>query len=164
MGVGSLRVRTRAAHVRFEAGGEAVVQPYTPTNRPGTDELTLTIRRYDDGFASSYMHTRRPGDDVTIGPLKGALTLADADRDVAFLASGTGITPMLAMLRQYLRDGSGNAHIVFGEKRGETIIQRDTERVGRRSPESGRDVHPLRPQLGVDRTDRLRPEPSGRTL
>jgi len=112
--------------VRFESGGETVVRPYTPTNLPGTDQLTLAIRRYDDGLASAYMHTRRPGDEVTIGPLEGALTLADADRDVAFLASGTGITPMLSMLRQYLRDGSGHAHVVFGEKREETIIHRGT--------------------------------------
>lgn len=112
--------------VRFESGGETVVRPYTPTNLPGTDELTLAIRRYDDGLASAYMHTRRPGDEITIGPLEGALTLADTDRDAAFLASGTGITPMLAMLRQYLRDGTGHAHVVFGEKREETIIHRNT--------------------------------------
>ena len=112
--------------VRFESGDETVVRPYTPTNLPGTDELTLTIRRYDDGLASAYMHTRRPGDEVTLGPLDGALTLAEPERDVAFLASGTGITPMLSMLRQYLREGSGHAHVVLGEKREETIIHRGT--------------------------------------
>ena len=108
--------------VRFESGGETVARPYSPTNLPGTDELMLTIRRYDDGLASSYMHTRNPGDEVTVGPLEGALALEDTDRDVAFLASGTGITPMMAMLRQYLRDGSGNVHVVLGEKREETLL------------------------------------------
>jgi len=111
--------------VRFESGGEEVVRPYTPTNLPGTDELTLAIKRYDDGLASSFMHTKRPGDTVEIGPLEGALTLEDPGRDVAFLASGTGLTPMMAMLRQYLRDGDGHAHLVLGEKREETIIYRE---------------------------------------
>lgn len=110
--------------IRFESGDETIVRPYTPTNLPGTDELALTIRRYDDGLASSYMHTKRPGDEVTIGPIEGNLTLADPDRDVAFLASGTGITPLLSMLRQYLQEGSGHAHVVLGERREETIIHR----------------------------------------
>lgn len=112
--------------VRFESGDETVVRPYTPTNLPGSDEIALTIRRYEDGLASSYMHTKRPGDEVTIGPIEGNLTLADPDRDVAFLASGTGITPLLSILRQYLRDGNGHAHVVFGETREETIIHRET--------------------------------------
>ena len=112
--------------IRFESGDEQIVRPYTPTNLPGSEELALTIKRYDDGLASSYMHQKRPGDTVEIGPIEGALSLADPSRDVAFLASGTGLTPMMAMLRQYLREGTGHAHIILGEKREETIIHRET--------------------------------------
>lgn len=112
--------------IRFDSGGEEVVRPYTPTNLPGSDELALTIKRYDDGLASSYMHTKRPGDVVEIGPLSGELTLADPDRDVAFLGTGTGITPLLSILRQYLRKGTGHAHVVFGEKTESSIIHRGT--------------------------------------
>ena len=112
--------------VRFDSGDERIVRPYTPTNLPGSDELALTVKRYDDGLASSYIHQKRPGDTVTIGPIEGNLKLADPDRDVAFLASGTGLTPMMAMLRQYLREGTGQAHVVLGEKREETIIHRET--------------------------------------
>ncbi len=112
--------------IQFNSGSEKIVRPYTPTNLPGSDELALTIKRYDNGLASSYMHQKRPGDTVTIGPIEGALTLADTSRDVAFLASGTGLTPMMAMLRQYLREGTGQAHVVLGEKREETIIHRET--------------------------------------
>ena len=112
--------------VRFDSGDGRVVRPYTPTNLPGSDELALTIRRYEDGLASSYMHKKRPGDTVQIGPVEGSLSLVDPTRDVAFLASGTGLTPMMAMLRQYLREGTGHAHVVLGETREETIIHRET--------------------------------------
>lgn len=112
--------------VQFETDSETVVRPYTPTNLPGTNELTLAIKRYEDGFASSYMHTRDPGDEITIGPIEGNLTLADPDRDVAFLASGTGITPLLAMCRQYLQEGTGDAHVVLGERTADAIIHRGT--------------------------------------
>ncbi|MDS0281387.1 ferredoxin--NADP reductase [Haloarcula onubensis] len=112
--------------VRFDSGDERVVRPYTPTNLPGTDELTFAIRRYDGGLASSYMHTTRPGDEVTIGELEGNLGIDDFGRDVAFLATGTGITPMLAMLRQYLREGSGDATLLFGEHDEDSLIHRGT--------------------------------------
>lgn len=112
--------------VRFDSGDERVVRPYTPTNLPGTDELTLAIKRYDDGLASSYMHTARPGDELTIGEPEGNLGIEDFDRDVAFLATGTGITPMLAMLRQYLREGSGEATLLFGEREEDSLIHRGT--------------------------------------
>lgn len=112
--------------VHFESGGEEVVRPYTPTNLPGSSELTLAIKRYDDGLASSYMHQKRPGDTVRIGELEGNLGLADLDRDVALLSTGAGITPMLAMLRQYLREGSGTVALVFGERDESSIIHRAT--------------------------------------
>jgi ferredoxin-NADP reductase len=112
--------------IQFESAGETVVRPYTPTNLPGTDQLTLTIKRYEDGLASSYMHTRTPGDEVTIGDLEGNLSLADPDRDVAFLSTGTGITPMLSMCRHYLRVGDGHAQFVFGEKERASIIHHGT--------------------------------------
>ena len=112
--------------IRFETDGDSVVRPYTPTNLPGTNELTLAIKRYESGYASSYMHTRDVGDTITIGPIEGSLTLDDPDRDIALLASGTGLTPMLAICRHYLQEGSGSVHVVLGERTGESIMHRST--------------------------------------
>ena len=112
--------------VRFEDDGDEVVRPYTATNLPGTDQLTLAIKRYDDGTASVYMHERERGDEVTLGPLEGNLHLRDADEDVAFVSTGTGITPMMSMLKEYLRAGSGTAHFFHGEKSPEHLIYRET--------------------------------------
>ena len=112
--------------VRFEADGKEVVRPYSPTTLPGTDEFALAIKRYDDGLASSYMHARSPGDEITLGEFEGNLALEDPDRDVALLASGTGLTPLLSILRQYARVGNGDAHLVFGERTADSIIHRST--------------------------------------
>ncbi|MFC6836699.1 ferredoxin--NADP reductase [Halomarina ordinaria] len=112
--------------VQFDHEGEEVVRPYTPTSLPGTDAITLAIKVYDDGTASAYMHQRRVGDEVTIGSLEGNLTLRDPDADVAFVATGTGITPTFALLKQYLREGTGDVHFFFGEKDQESVIYRET--------------------------------------
>ena len=111
-----------------EDGGETeeVVRPYTPTTLPGTDEVTLAIKRYDDGTASVYAHDREPGDVVTIEEPDGNLHLRDLDRDVVFVSTGTGITPPMAMLRHYLREGSGEAHFLYGEKTQADVMYRET--------------------------------------
>ncbi|SFL10943.1 Ferredoxin-NADP reductase [Halogranum rubrum] len=112
--------------VHFEEDGEEVVRPYTATNRPGTDELTLAIRRYDDGTASVWMHERERGDTVDVGDVEGELYVRDFDSDVAFVATGTGITPMAAMLDAYAEEGTGTAHLFVGEKTQEDLIYRET--------------------------------------
>ncbi|WP_423746244.1 FAD-dependent oxidoreductase (plasmid) [Haladaptatus sp. SPP-AMP-3] len=123
-------------HLHFERDGdgggdgetedEEVVRPYTATGLPGTNRITLAIKRYDDGTASVYMHDREPGDTIEIEELDGNLSLRDLDSDVAFVSTGTGITPMMAMVKQYLRDGSGNATFLYGEKTQEDVMYRET--------------------------------------
>jgi ferredoxin-NADP reductase len=120
--------------VRFdpeEAGIDAeedgpVIRPYTATNLPGTEAITLAIKRYDDGTASVYMHDREVGDRITLGDLEGNLTLEDTTEDVVFVSTGTGITPMIPMLRQYAREGTGEVHFLYGEKTQENLMYRET--------------------------------------
>ena len=112
--------------VHMPDGDDEVVRPYTPTSLPGTNQLTLMIKRYDDGTVSVYMHDRERGDEIEIGDIEGNLYLRDTDRDVAFVASGTGITPMMTMLKHYLREGAGDAHFFFGEKDQEHVMYRET--------------------------------------
>ncbi|WP_227377030.1 ferredoxin--NADP reductase [Haladaptatus halobius] len=105
---------------------DEVVRPYTATSLPGTNSITLAIKRYDDGTASVYMHDREPGDTIRIEDLGGNLYLRNLKSDVAFVSTGTGITPMMAMLKQYLRAGEGRATFLYGEKTQEDIMYRET--------------------------------------
>jgi len=115
-------------HIRitFDQDGETVKRPYTPLNLPGTNSIALAVKRYDDGTASAWMHERTMGDSVTITKPGGNLYLRDTNRDVVFLSTGTGITPMIAMLKQYLREGSGNVAFLFGERTQQDIMFRET--------------------------------------
>ncbi|SFR61070.1 ferredoxin--NADP reductase [Halogeometricum limi] len=112
--------------VHFENDGEEEARPYTAANLPGTDELVLAIKRYDDGNASVFMHERRPGDEIEIEELDGNLRVRDFDRDAVFVATGTGITPLYPMLKQYAEEGDGDAHLVFGERDQEHLIFRES--------------------------------------
>lgn len=113
--------------IHFEGeDGEDVARPYTPTNLPGQSTFTLAIKRYDEGTASVYMHDREQGDTIEVDEPHGNLYLRDLDEDVVFIATGTGITPMIAMLRQYLEEGTGDAYFFFGEKTQEHLMYRET--------------------------------------
>jgi ferredoxin-NADP reductase len=114
--------------VHFENDGEEEARPYTAANLPGgsEDELVLAIKRYEGGNASVFMHERVPGDEVEIEEVDGNLHLRDPERDAVFLATGTGITPLYPMLKQYAKGGSGEAHLVFGERDREHLIFRES--------------------------------------
>ncbi len=113
--------------IHFEGDdGEEVKRPYTPTDLPGTEKFVLAIKRYEDGTASTYMHNREKGDLIDVEEPSGNLYLRDTDQDVVFISTGTGITPMVAMLKQYLKEGTGNIWFFFGERTQEDLMYRET--------------------------------------
>lgn len=103
-----------------------IFRPYSPVNRPGTDTLALAVKRYEDGTGSVWMHERSIGDSVPLTPPSGNLHLHDPRRDVVFLATGTGLTPLLAIATQYLDEGAGHATFLFGERTQEDLMYRET--------------------------------------
>lgn len=115
-------------HTRIELPSEGdVQQPYTPVNRPGTGTLALAIKTYEEGTVSAYMHERAVGDAVRVRPLGGSLYLRDTSVPVVMASTGTGITPMLAMLRQLLRSGAEQPiTFFFGERTRSDLIYRET--------------------------------------
>jgi ferredoxin-NADP reductase len=112
-------------HYEEDAAGKGMARPYTATTLPGTTQLTVAIKHYEDGAASTYMHEREAGDTLLIEEPTGGFSLRDLDTDVVFVASGTGIPPMVAMLRQYLAEGTGEVQLLFGERDRAHLIYRE---------------------------------------
>jgi NAD(P)H-flavin reductase len=114
--------------VHFENDGEEEARPYSPANLPGdgTNQLILAIKRYAEGNCSVYMHERTPGDEIEVEEVDGNLRVRDFDRDAVFVATGTGITPLYPMLKQYAREGNGDAHLLFGEADQRHLLFRES--------------------------------------
>lgn len=111
--------------VAYESDDKLVHRSYSPVSLPGTDTLALMVTRYDDGTCSVWLHERDIGETVSLTDPSGNLSLQDPDQDAVFLATGTGLTPMLAMLQQYLDVGRGHATLVYGERTLDDIPYRD---------------------------------------
>lgn len=106
--------------------GRTVARPYSPVTLPGTDKIVLAIKSYDEGIGSAWMAERTPGDPIPITDFTGNLHLHDPSADAVFLSTGTGITPMLSILKQYLTEGTGTAVFVHGERTQTDLMFRET--------------------------------------
>jgi ferredoxin-NADP reductase len=117
-----------------EVDGRPVARTYTPVAGPheggATDTLALAIKRYEGGTVSAWMADKAPGATIQVTDLEGRLTLRDPTRDALFLATGTGLTPMLAMLGQHLAHDAHDAGartratLVFGERTAGDLMYR----------------------------------------
>jgi len=109
-----------------DAEGRTRYRPYSPVSQPGTDTIAVAVKRYPEGACSTWMHEREVGEAIPITPPSGNLGLQALDRDVFFLSTGTGLTPMVSMATQYLREGDGEATFLFGERTQEDLMFRET--------------------------------------
>jgi len=113
--------------VRYEPEDAGpIYRPYSPVSGPGTDRLILAVKRYEGGTCSVWLHERSVGDRVPLVGPSGNLYLRSTERDAAFIATGTGLTPMLALLGPYLRDDRGTARLLFGERTQTDLLYRPT--------------------------------------
>jgi CDP-4-dehydro-6-deoxyglucose reductase, E3 len=86
---------------------EGVRRSYSFANAPRTDGLLeLFIKRYPGGQLSAYWFERaKPNDLLRIeGPFGTFFLRDDAPRDILFLATGTGIAPVKALLEELAAD------------------------------------------------------------
>ncbi len=91
--------------VRVEIDGRQVERVYSLSSRPGSRRLAITVKRQPGGSVSGHLHdTVRPGDVLTLSQAHGDFVLpADGvgqlPEKILLLSAGSGITPVMAMLR-----------------------------------------------------------------
>jgi ferredoxin-NADP reductase len=102
---------------------------YSIASAPGAPALELTVERIDDGEVSPYLAGEaRPGDRFEVrGPIGGYFVWRLEDAGGLFLvAGGSGIVPLMAMLRQRASAGAvAPAHLLFSSRSLADVIYRD---------------------------------------
>lgn len=91
-------------YVHATLTGKQIKRAYTPSSLPGTTgSFDLTVKRYETGTISKYLHEQRIGDMVQMsGPNTGGHWVDGMAKQVGFVAGGTGITPMISIIRWIL--------------------------------------------------------------
>ncbi|MBE1285443.1 MAG: benzoyl-CoA 2,3-epoxidase subunit BoxA [Rhodobacteraceae bacterium] len=90
--------------------------------RPGFNNISLTVKREEQGVCSNYVCDLKPGDEVQVtGPFGSTFLLpSDPDADILMVCTGTGSAPFRAftMRRQRVAPHeSGRMTLVFGARR-----------------------------------------------
>ncbi|MGO4813098.1 2Fe-2S iron-sulfur cluster-binding protein [Cupriavidus sp. 2MCAB6] len=93
------------------------IRPYSMAVAHGADELEFHIRLVPDGRVTSYVASElKVGDAIRVsGPLGTAYLRRKCDGPVVCIAGGTGLAPILSILRGMLDAGMRNpVHVYFG--------------------------------------------------
>jgi 3-ketosteroid 9alpha-monooxygenase subunit B len=110
--------------VRVPAGSGVVARCYSLSSSPDTDTLLkITVTRVRDGRASNWICDHvRPGSTLDLAPPAGSFTPASLDDDLLLLAGGSGITPVLAIIKSVLARGRGRLALIYANRDPASVI------------------------------------------
>lgn len=102
----------------------SVARCYSLCSSPFTDDaLTVTVKRTAGGYASNWLcDNAHPGMNLHVLAPSGTFVPATLDTDFLLLAAGSGITPMMAILKSALSEGSGHVSLVYANRDEKSVI------------------------------------------
>ncbi len=110
-----------------EFDGEPLRRSYSISSGINEDNLKIGVRRVTNGKFSNYANDcLQPGDTVKVMPPQGSF-FSDLDpkhkKRYMCLAVGSGITPMLSIIKSVL-DAEADSHItlIYGNRRSDTVM------------------------------------------
>lgn len=117
--------------LRINLDGEEVRRPYSICSCPSEGELKVAIKQIPGGKFSTFANQRlRPGDLLEVmtpmGDFHVPITASNQKHYVAF-AAGSGITPVISIIKEILLREPGSTFALFyGNRTTETIIFRES--------------------------------------
>jgi cytochrome-b5 reductase len=109
--------------------GKEIYRSYTPVS--SDDELgyfDLLIKVYEKGAMSQYIDKLKIGDDLDVRGPKGLFVYrANMLRAIGMIAGGTGITPMLQVIRAVVKnpDDKTEVHLIFANVAESDILLKE---------------------------------------
>jgi ferredoxin-NADP reductase len=106
--------------------GYSAQRSYSIASRPGAERLELTVVRIDDGEVSPYLTTvLDAGDQFELrGPIGGYFVWDAVDtRPVLLVGGGSGVVPLMAMLRYHVAiDHAAQMHLVYSARTEKDLL------------------------------------------
>lgn len=106
-------------------GAQAPLQRcYSLSSAPGVDTAPkITVKRVRDGRASNWLcDSVRPGDELDVMAPAGVFTPRSLDDDLLLFAGGSGITPVLSILKAALVGGRGMLTLIYANRDESSVI------------------------------------------
>jgi 3-ketosteroid 9alpha-monooxygenase subunit B len=102
----------------------SVARCYSLCSSPLTgDPLTVTVKQTPGGYASRWIADNvKPGTVLDVLPPAGMFVPASLDEDFLLLAAGSGVTPVMSILKSVLAGGRGRVVLVYANKDEGSVI------------------------------------------
>jgi ferredoxin-NADP reductase len=112
---------------RATVGGEPVVRCYSMSSSPDTgDPFAVTVKRVPGGKMSNWMNeTLAPGDTIEAMPPAGRFVLRAAEAPIVAFAGGSGITPILSIVKTALVTTAREIALVYANRGPGSVIFAD---------------------------------------
>lgn len=90
-----------------------VIRPYTPISDPDSKGyFDLLIKIYPEGKMSQHLASLKPGDVLEVkGPIEKLRYVPNLKKKIGMIAGGTGITPMLQVIKAILKNPDDNTQV-----------------------------------------------------
>jgi propane monooxygenase reductase component len=111
---------------------------FSMANLPGDGRIELIVKRYEGGLFSSMLDGAiAPGDELRFTGPYGAFHLRDSDRPVLMVAGGSGMAPILSLLRALADAGTDRpVRFFYGARSEEDLFYVDlVQELGGRLPD-----------------------------
>jgi 3-ketosteroid 9alpha-monooxygenase subunit B len=110
--------------VRVPAEDGSVARCYSLSSSPHAGEApAITIKRTDGGYASNWIADRaRPGGVLDVLPPAGTFCPDSLEGDFLLFAAGSGITPVMSILKSALTAGHGRIVLVYANRDERSVI------------------------------------------
>jgi 3-ketosteroid 9alpha-monooxygenase subunit B len=110
--------------LRLPCADGTVARCYSLSSAPGVDEhLKVTVKRVLDGRGSNWVcDTVEVGHEVDVLAPSGTFTPKSLDTDLLLLAGGSGITPVMSIVKSALARGTGRMLLVYANRDESSVI------------------------------------------
>ncbi|GAB3687359.1 2Fe-2S iron-sulfur cluster-binding protein [Saccharopolyspora tripterygii] len=102
----------------------SVARAYSLSSSPVTDgRLAVTVKRTADGYASNWICDNvAVGTELDVLEPAGVFTPKALEDDLLLFAAGSGITPVMSILKSALATGSGQVVLVYANRDEKSVI------------------------------------------
>ena len=102
---------------------------YSLSSAPETDPWPkVTVKRVDDGRVSNWFNDQlKVGDTIAVQPPEGRFVLRtdEGDHGIALFGAGSGVTPIIAILKSALRTTDRDVKLIYANRDKDSIIFKD---------------------------------------
>ncbi len=112
--------------LRVTVDGQDLRRCYSMSSAPVEDDLQITVKRDPGGLVSNWLNdTACEGVEIHAAPPEGRFCLRDTADEIVAFAGGSGITPIMSLLRTALVNSTRRIRLFYANRSRDSVIFAD---------------------------------------